>query len=361
MRGMIIQSGNDACVVLAEGLAGSEAAFVEQMNQKAKEIGLNDSHFANVDGLPNPDHWMTARDLATLAMRTIKDFPEFYEYLRREGIHLQQHQRKATATRCSTRISAPTGLKTGHTEEAGYSLIGSAKRGDRRVILVLSGLPSMKARAQESERLIEWAFREFNNYKLFTAGDKVDDAEVWLGDRAESAADGREGSGRHAAAQVAQGHEGHRRLRPAGCGADQERASSSASSSSPRPICRRSRRRLIAGGRCRAHGSVRPHRDGRRPSDLGQPALSGQGSATAPRPLHHDRRRGGRRQIDPGRGPRRGAGARRHPGAAHPRAGRLARRRGDPRGCCSKAQTSAGMRSPRRCCSTPRGATMSRA
>ena len=88
MRGMVVQSGNDACVVLAEGLAGSEAAFVDQMNRKAKEIGLKNSHFANVDGLPNPDHWMTAHDLATVASRTIKDFPQVLRDVRREGIYL---------------------------------------------------------------------------------------------------------------------------------------------------------------------------------------------------------------------------------------------------------------------------------
>ena len=108
IRGMIVQSGNDACVVLAEGLAGSEPAFVEQMNQKAKEIGLTNSHFANVDGLPNPEHWMTAHDLATVAMRTIEDFPRFYEYLRREGIHLQQDHAGKPQSAALQGSSAPT-------------------------------------------------------------------------------------------------------------------------------------------------------------------------------------------------------------------------------------------------------------
>ena len=115
------------------------------------------------------------------------------------------------------------GLKTGHTEEAGYSLVGSAKRGDRRVLVVLSGLPSSKARAQESERLIEWAFREYSTVPLFTAGATVDEAGVWLGDRAEGAVDGREGSRGDRAAQIAQRHESHSHLRSARCGADQER------------------------------------------------------------------------------------------------------------------------------------------
>ncbi len=180
LKGMIIQSGNDACLVLAEGLAGSEEAFVELMNQKAKEIGLKDSHFANVDGLPNPDHWMTARDLATLSIRTIKDFPEYYHYygeMDYEFNNIKQGNRNPLLYKGA----GADGLKTGHTEEAGFSLTASVKRDDRRIIIVLGGLPTMKARAQESERLIEWAFREFNGYRLFAAGDKVEDAEVWLG------------------------------------------------------------------------------------------------------------------------------------------------------------------------------------
>jgi len=180
LHGMIVQSGNDACVVLAEGLAGSQEAFVDLMNKKAKEIGLKDSHFANVDGLPDPNHWMTARDLATLAIRTIEDFPEYYKIYSQIDFtfnNIKQGNRNPLLYR---NVGAD-GLKTGHTEEAGYSLTASVKRGDRRIVMVLGGLPTMKARAQESERLIEWAFREFNDYRLFAAGDKVDDAAVWLG------------------------------------------------------------------------------------------------------------------------------------------------------------------------------------
>ena len=180
LKGVIIQSGNDACLVLAEGLAGSEEAFVELMNQKAKEIGLKDSHFANVDGLPSPDHWMTARDLATLSIRTIKDFPEYYHYYSEMGYEFNNIKQGNRNPLLYKGVGAD-GLKTGHTEEAGYSLTASVKREDRRMILVLGGLPTMKARAQESERLIDWAFREFNDYKLFAAGDKVEDADVWLG------------------------------------------------------------------------------------------------------------------------------------------------------------------------------------
>jgi len=180
LKGVIIQSGNDACLVLAEGLAGSEEAFVKLMNQKANEIGLKDSHFANVSGLPDPDHWMTARDLATLAIHTIKDFPEYYHYYSEMDYEFNNIKQGNRNPLLYKNIGAD-GLKTGHTEESGYSLTASVTRDNRRVIIVLNGLPTMKARAQESDRLIEWAFREFNDYRLFAAGDKVDDGEVWLG------------------------------------------------------------------------------------------------------------------------------------------------------------------------------------
>ncbi len=184
LQGMIVQSGNDACVVLAEGLAGSQQAFVDLMNQKAKEIGLKDSHFADVDGLPAPDHYMTTRDLATLALRTIRDFPEYYHYYSEKEFAFNNIKQGNRNPLLYKDIGAD-GLKTGHTEESGYSLLASVHRGDRRVIIVLSGLPTMKSRAVEGERLAEWAFREFNDYKLFSAGEKVDDAEVWLGTEAK--------------------------------------------------------------------------------------------------------------------------------------------------------------------------------
>ena len=180
IRGMVIESGNDACIVLAEGLAGAEAAFVDQMNEKAKEIGLKDSHFTNVDGMPDPDHYSTGRDLAHLAVRTIQDFPEYYKYYSEKNFNFNNINQGNRNPLLYKDLGAD-GLKTGHTEEAGYSLTASVVRDKRRIVLVIGGEPSMKARAAESERLIEWAFREFQNYKLFGAGDKVDDADVWLG------------------------------------------------------------------------------------------------------------------------------------------------------------------------------------
>jgi len=180
LQGMIVQSGNDACVVLAEGLAGSQDAFVDLMNRKAKEIGLAHSHFADVDGLPNPDHYSTARDLATLALRTIKDFPEYYHYYDEKEFTFDNIKQGNRNPLLYKDLGAD-GLKTGHTEESGYSLMASLHRGDRRIIMVLSGLPTMRSRGEEGERLADWAFREFNDYRLFSAGENVDDAKVWLG------------------------------------------------------------------------------------------------------------------------------------------------------------------------------------
>jgi len=180
IRGMIVQSGNDACIVLAEGLAGSEEAFVEQMNEKAKELGLTGSHFANVTGLPDPEEHMTVRDLATLARRLIVDFPDYYHYDSEKDFTFNKI-RQGNRNPLLYKDLGADGLKTGHTEEAGFGLTGSAIRDGRRIIMVLSGMDKAVTRAQESERLLEWAFREFSDFRLFKAGDTVDQAEVWLG------------------------------------------------------------------------------------------------------------------------------------------------------------------------------------
>ena len=181
LQGIIVQSGNDASIVIAEGLAGSEEAFASEMNKKAKEIGLKGSVFRNSTGLPEPDHVMTARDLAVLAERTIKDFPEYYHfYSEKEFTYngIKQGNRNPLLYKS---VGAD-GLKTGHTKEAGYGLTASAKQADRRVVLVVAGLPSMAARAEESVRLIDYAFREFENVPLVKAGEQVETASVWLGE-----------------------------------------------------------------------------------------------------------------------------------------------------------------------------------
>ncbi|HTV87628.1 MAG TPA: D-alanyl-D-alanine carboxypeptidase family protein [Stellaceae bacterium] len=180
LQGMIVQSGNDACVVLAEGLAGSQQAFVDLMNDEAKKIGLINSHFADVDGLPTPDHYMTPHDMATLALHLIRDFPQYYHYFAEKEFTFN-NIRQGNRNPLLYKDIGADGLKTGHTEESGYSLVASVHRGGRRVILVLNGMPTMQARAEEGERLADWAFREYNDYKLFAAGQTVAEAPVWLG------------------------------------------------------------------------------------------------------------------------------------------------------------------------------------
>jgi D-alanyl-D-alanine carboxypeptidase (penicillin-binding protein 5/6) len=182
MRGVIVQSGNDACVVLAEAISGSEQQFAEAMNQKARGIGLTSSTFRNATGWPDPEHRTTCRDLARLAKRIIADFPEYYAIYNERSFRwndITQENRNPTLAR----VPGADGLQTGHTEEAGYGLTASAKRGERRLVLAFNGLPTMKARAEESERLLEWGFREFENVSLFRAGETVEEVPVYLGDR----------------------------------------------------------------------------------------------------------------------------------------------------------------------------------
>lgn len=182
IKGVIVQSGNDACIVLAEGLAGTEEAFAAQLNVRGKEMGLSGSHFVNSNGWPDPNHYTTARDLARLAQHTIEDFPEYYSFFSVKEFtyhNIKQGNRNPLLYRSS--IAGVDGLKTGHTEAAGYGLTASAIREGRRLVLVLNGLPSMQARADESARLIEWGFREFETYALVKAGDVVETLPVWLG------------------------------------------------------------------------------------------------------------------------------------------------------------------------------------
>jgi D-alanyl-D-alanine carboxypeptidase (penicillin-binding protein 5/6) len=180
LRGMIVQSGNDACVVLAEGLAGSENAFVDKMNETAEKLGLSNSHFANVHGLPAPDHYMSPRDLATLSRHLIQDFPQFYRY-EAEKDFTYNGIKQGNRNPLLYKDLGADGIKTGHTEEAGYGLVGSTVRSGRRIIFVLAGMKSMKDRSQESERVAGWAYREFSNYTIAKAGEPIDDAPVWLG------------------------------------------------------------------------------------------------------------------------------------------------------------------------------------
>ncbi len=183
--GVIVHSGNDATVVIAEGIAGSEDAFAERMTKRAKEIGMTDSVFLNASGWPAEGQHTTAHDLAILAKRTIEDFPEYYKrYYSETGFKYQDYDTQYNRNPLLGRVSGADGLKTGHTEDAGYGLTGSVQRGERRIVLVVNGLTSMRQRQQETERLVEWAFREFNNLTAFKAGETVGSAQVWMGEAA---------------------------------------------------------------------------------------------------------------------------------------------------------------------------------
>ncbi len=180
IKGMIVLSGNDACVVIAEGLAGNEDSFAERMNKRARELGLVKTVFKNASGWPAEGQYSTARDLAVLAWRTIDDFPKLYRYYA-ETNWTYNNIRQDNRNRLLKITPGTDGLKTGHTEEGGYGQATSAVRDGRRLILVVNGLTSMAERAQETSRLMEWGFREFTNTTIFRAGDTVVEAPVWLG------------------------------------------------------------------------------------------------------------------------------------------------------------------------------------
>lgn len=187
LRGVIVQSGNDACIVLAEGIGGSEERFAEMMTERARQLGLKKSVFKNASGWPDPEHVMTARELAMLAKLIVERHPQYYHYYaEKEFTYGVDGVTKKPITQGNRnpllyKGGGADGLKTGHTEAAGYGLTASAKRGDRRLILVVNGLKSMAERSREAERLMELGFSQFENLKLFSAGAVVDEADVWLG------------------------------------------------------------------------------------------------------------------------------------------------------------------------------------
>lgn len=180
IRGVLVQSGNDATIVLAEGLGGTEEAFCRNMTKRAHDMGMKDSNFTNAAGLPDANHYSTAHDLAILAIHTIHDFPEYYHYFS-ELEFTYNKIKQGNRNPLLYRGMGVDGLKTGHTEAGGYGLIASAKRGDRRLVLVINGLTSMQSRADEPARLLEWGFHEFDDYALFKPGETVDTLPVSLG------------------------------------------------------------------------------------------------------------------------------------------------------------------------------------
>jgi D-alanyl-D-alanine carboxypeptidase (penicillin-binding protein 5/6) len=180
LRGIIIQSGNDASIVVAEGLSGSEETFAAEMNESGRELGFTNTNFINSSGWPAPDHFMSPRDLATLSRAIINKFPRYYLYFAEKSF-TYNGIRQGNRNPLLYKDLGADGLKTGHTKEAGYGLAASAVRNGRRLILVFNGTESVNQRAREAELLLEWGFREFDNYTLFEAGDTADEAEVWLG------------------------------------------------------------------------------------------------------------------------------------------------------------------------------------
>ena len=185
IKGIIVLSGNDACAVIAEALSpdGTEAGFAKLMTQRAKQLGLKNSNFKNSNGWPAAGHQMSVKDLGLLAERLITDFPEYYPMFAEQTYEFDGRAPANTRNRnplLGLGIGAD-GLKTGHTEEAGYGLVGSAKQDDRRIIFILSGLDSSEDRAQEAETIVNWAFRQFVVENFGISGDEVGIAKVWNG------------------------------------------------------------------------------------------------------------------------------------------------------------------------------------
>lgn len=181
IRGVIVQSGNDACIVLAEGLSGTEAEFAKRMTQRARELGMENSNFVNSTGWPDPGQEMSAKDLVFLATRIIEKFPQYYTFFSEESFTWENITQNNRNPLLGLGIGAD-GLKTGHTEEAGYGLVGSAVNDGRRIIFMIGGLDSTLARSTEAERIARWAFREFDMKTLFKAGETIDRANVWMGE-----------------------------------------------------------------------------------------------------------------------------------------------------------------------------------
>ena len=179
LKGIIVQSGNDACVVLAEGLSGTEENMVDEMNEKSVEIGLTNSNFQNVTGWPHEDHYMSLKDIAYLSKLIITNFFEYYYLFAINEFtynNIKQFNRNKLIA-----LDGFDGLKTGRTSQSGYGIVASAKRENRRIVSVVNGLNSEKERINETKKLVNWSFREFVNYDLYKSGDSIHFAKVWLG------------------------------------------------------------------------------------------------------------------------------------------------------------------------------------
>jgi D-alanyl-D-alanine carboxypeptidase (penicillin-binding protein 5/6) len=181
IRGMVVQSGNDACIALAEAVAGSEEVFAQMMNREAERLGMKNTKFMNASGLPDPQHYSTARDLSLLAAALIRDFPEQYAQYYSQKEYRYNGITQPNRNRLLWLDPTVDGVKTGYTEAAGYCLIASSRRGPRRLLSVLLGSTSEATRAQESQKLLNWGFQFFDAVKLYDRNQPVKDIEVWKG------------------------------------------------------------------------------------------------------------------------------------------------------------------------------------
>ena len=179
--GMVVQSGNDATIALVEHIAGDEESFVKLMNETAQKMGLGDTHFVNATGWPHEDHYSTPRDMTVLGMNLIRDFPEHYEYYSRKE-YTYNKIKQFNRNQLLWKDDSVDGIKTGHTESAGYCLVASAKRGNMRLISTVLGTKSKAARTTESQKLLTYGFRFFETHKLYSSNDRLTDVKIWKGE-----------------------------------------------------------------------------------------------------------------------------------------------------------------------------------
>lgn len=182
IQGVIVQSANDGCIIIAEGMAGSEALFARLMNQRARQIGLDNSVFANSTGLPHPDQKVTMRDLAKLADHIRREYPRYYRFYSQPQFTWNDILQRNRNPLLSMDIGAD-GMKTGYTEESGYAIVGSISRDGRRLIVAMSGLPDQRARGEEARRVLEWGLRAFQSYEIFEKGEEIGNVRLYGGDQ----------------------------------------------------------------------------------------------------------------------------------------------------------------------------------
>ncbi|WP_455207140.1 D-alanyl-D-alanine carboxypeptidase family protein [Kaarinaea lacus] len=181
LYGMIVQSGNDATIALVEHVAGDEESFVKSMNETAKQLGLADTHFVNATGLPHEEHYSTPRDMAMMGMALIRDFPSHYKYYSEKEFTYNKIK-QFNRNQLLWKDDSVDGIKTGHTESAGYCLVASAKRGNMRLVSTVLGTSSKAARTTESQKLLTYGFRFFETHKLYSANDQLTDVKIWKGE-----------------------------------------------------------------------------------------------------------------------------------------------------------------------------------